>query len=417
MRKIVIIGGGIAGLNAATSAKETDQRAKITVISDEKLDPYRKTSLTKIIGGGSLNDIALFSEGKLRDITILKNSNVIEIDTDDRNVFLMEDGGIKKTIRFNSLIFSTGAITKFPSIDSVNYDSVCALDRYYDALKISKVNGNVTVIGAGFTSLMITDALIKKGIKVNLIIRSRALREIVEPEISRYIQKKMIDHGVNLLVGAIPKSVLRKNGKTYLLTSKGDLETSMIIFCTGVSPNIELAKKTGIKIGDRGIKTDEKMRTSIPYVYAAGDCAEVVDAITKKGAYIPIGSIAAKGGRIAGINAAGGDVTGDFFRIENQEIFGTHIVTMGYTEENAKKQIDGEVKKIKLNGAYVITDSNDKVIGTSCLYTRVASPYISSLFNAIKEEKTSSELSEMFSGFPKKINEIMGKGAFFDGWQ
>jgi len=209
------------------------------------------------------------------------------------------------------------------------------------------------------------------------------------------------------MTGATPEEIVERNGKTYLNTSKGDVESSMIIFSTGVTPNIELAKNAGIKIGRRGIETDEQMRTSLSNVYAAGDCAEVVEAITKKMAYIPLASIAAKGGKIAGMNAAGGEERGDFMRMQNEEIFGINIVTMGYTEDDAREVVDKRAKKMRLNGAYVITDGEDRVIGASCLYTRISSPYINALYDTIKEGKSFAELQNLFGDPSKKIDELM----------
>jgi len=407
MKDIVIIGGGVAGLTAAIAAKDRDDEAKVTVISEEKISSYRRASLPGIIDGTSkFQDITVLS-GELNGITLLKGAKVLNVDVSAGNVAVKEDGGAEKTLTYDSLILSTGANPALPSINGIESKSVCALRTFDDAVRISEAKRNVTVVGAGFIALMIAEALIRRGIKVNLIVRSRILRGIVEPEISEYVERKMIDYGVNVMTGATPEEIVERNGKTYLNTSKGDVESSMIIFSTGVTPNIELAKNAGIKIGRRGIETDEQMRTSLSNVYAAGDCAEVVEAITKKMAYIPLASIAAKGGKIAGMNAAGGEERGDFMRMQNEEIFDINIVTMGYTEDDAREVVDKRAKKMRLNGAYVITDGEDRVIGASCLYTRISSPYINALYDTIKEGKSFAELQNLFGDPSKKIDELM----------
>jgi len=413
LKDIIIIGGGIAGLSAAIFAKGTDGLARVTVISEENDNPYRRSCLPHIIDGTSkFEDLVMFSGDSLSGINFLKDRKVLEVDISSKNITVKKDGEPKKEVTYDSLIFSTGAKNTFPSIYGIKSKSVCALRTFDEAVRISKAGGNVTVVGAGFISLMITEALQRKGVKVIQVVRSRILRAVVEPEISTYIHKKMMGYRVKIIIGAVPEEIIEKNGKTILRTSKGDIESSTIIFSTGVAPDIELAKNAGIEIGLKGIKTDEKMCTSASDVYAAGDCAEVVDAITKKKTYIPLASVAAKGGKIAGINAAGGkEVTGEFLRMQNEMVFGINIVTIGYTEDSARAFVDSGSKKLNLNGAYVVTDSKDRVIGASCLYTKVSSPYINMLYDSMKKERTFTELKDIIPDSSQKIGELMKKGA------
>jgi NADPH-dependent 2,4-dienoyl-CoA reductase/sulfur reductase-like enzyme len=123
-----------------------------------------------------------------------------------------------------------------------------------------------------------------------------------------------------------------------VVTDGGDLEADMVVVAVGARPDVAVAREAGIALGEtRAIATDELMRTSVPDVYAAGDCVETRHLLTGKAVYLPLGTTANKQGRVAGENAAGGNAT--FAGIVGSsavKVFDLEVARTGLSEEQAK---------------------------------------------------------------------------------
>jgi NADPH-dependent 2,4-dienoyl-CoA reductase/sulfur reductase-like enzyme len=156
------------------------------------------------------------------------------------------------------------------------------------------------------------------------------------------------------------------------------------------------------------------MCTTIPEVYAAGDCAETLDLISKKPTYVPIGSIAAQQGRIAGINAAGGSEKSDgFLRVQSDNPFGVEITSIGHGSTMAGELgIKSTVQDIKFPStagiispfssnypirAKVITNQLGKVIGGQTVGARFSAQYSWAIIKAIRERMTLKQLRKQLT--------------------
>ncbi len=415
-RKIVVIGGGVGGLASAAKAIETDPDTKITILSEEKYPPYRRPSLPHVIKGNisSCDQIAIYRRLlRSKMVRLLRETRAYGIASNEGKVKIKNlKTGAKKTLRYDSLIIATGGSAPRPQVSGAKLKNVYAFRTFDDAVnlsKIAKVGGKAVVVGAGFIGLSIAEALAKRGADVTLVVRSRILRRSVEPDFSSDLKKRIEDCGVHVITGGVVERIGGSRKVEYVKVVGKKIKTSAVVFALGVRPSTELADKAGIKIGEHGIHVDNHMRTSDHKVYAAGDCTETLDLITRKYLYFPIGSIAAIQGAIAGENAVGGDAKSKgFIRAQNERVFGIDVVSIGHTLDEAKKygisaslvDLDPPIIKrslwmrkypVKIKA---VVDKGERLIGIQALCRKFSIQYMFAPLWALREGRTLDELRE-----------------------
>jgi NADPH-dependent 2,4-dienoyl-CoA reductase/sulfur reductase-like enzyme len=163
------------------------------------------------------------------------------------------------------------------------------------------------IVGGGYIGMEMCESLRKRNIEVTVIEKMDRVLGNMDTSITAIVEDKLKAEGVKLFKETSVEGFKGKNSQvTAVVTDKGDFEADFVILAIGARPNTQLAKEAGIELGANGaVKVDELLRTNIPDIYAAGDCAEATHLVTGKKVYIPLGTTANKQGRIAGENAAG----------------------------------------------------------------------------------------------------------------
>lgn len=420
IRRIVIVGGGIAGLAAAFAACDVNPNVEIIVLEKETFAPYRKPFLPYVIEGriSRPEEIIMYSSQLLNfmKIKMFKGIEVYKIDTNKRIVKGKYAGG-SKTFNYDALVLATGGYSTIPNVNGVKLRNIFTLRTFDDANIISRVvrkGEKSVVVGAGLVGLLIAKALVKRGVKTTLIVRSRVLRDIIEPDLSLYLQQKLQRiSGLTILTGSTIDKIEGKARVEYVIISNKKIKASNIIFATGTKPSVKLAKEAGIEVGEFGVRVDSYMQTSVPDIYAAGDCAETLDFLTGKKLYVPVGSIAFHQGRIAGINAAGGmEKTSGFLRVQFDEIFGMAIASVGHSSETAKNLgIHAFVEDItptkiitektrtapnNLTKIKAILDHKKRIIGIQAIGYSLATRNFYPLIQAVKKQETIEKIMDVW---------------------
>lgn len=418
-RKIVIVGGNVAGFTAATNAREVNKHAEIVVLSREPYPPYRRSALSSLVATKSskLKDLLMFSQ-RLNELKIrfLQGVEAFDIDTNERVVKAKGiDANCSLSFHYDSLILATGSSSFIPPVEGVERKGVFGFRTFEDALNISRearAGKSAVVIGAGFAGLEVAEALAKRGVKVTIAVRSRTLRQFVEPSLSMYFEEQIKRKGVKVMTGVSPKEIKGNKKVKCVKLDCEEIPADIVVFATGAKPNVALAERIGIELGKTGaIKVDRYMQTSVPKIYAAGDCTETLDALTGKWTYLPVGSVAAKEGAIAGRNAAGDRMkTMGFVRAQMDVVFGEGIVSIGHGSESAR-ELGVEVNIIDLSSmqhrfpflheypakVIVTANSEGQMMGAQVVSSRFAPLYAFTLFSAFQRRVTLRE--------------------FLDGWQ
>jgi NADPH-dependent 2,4-dienoyl-CoA reductase/sulfur reductase-like enzyme len=193
-------------------------------------------------------------------------------------------------------------------------ESGLALQRFLDGHKPHRA----VVVGGGYIGVEMAETFRRLGLSVTMIVRSgKVLRSTLDDDLRDLVHAELARQGVEV-VHSTPVAFEGRGQVEVVVTEDGQLPCDVALLGVGTQPNAELARAAGVILGATGaIATDSTMRTNLPDVYAAGDCAEALHLVTGKPAYIPLGSTANKQGRVAGTNAAGG-----------QEVFGGIVGTM-----------------------------------------------------------------------------------------
>lgn len=300
-RKYLILGGGIAGLEAAKAIRKRDKTGSITMISEEHHVPYNRPLLTKSLLS-ELTEKQLYVEPRSwfeeNNINIVLGATVTSIDASAKTVSVREGSGSFDLI-YDKLIYALGAHSFMLPFKGAETNNVFAIRTIEDVEGIQSLIPNVkeaVVIGGGVLGLETAWSLLRGKIKVSVVEHMPKIMERqLTPEASDMLQATAEDAGARVYTSS-DVAEITIDGVT--LTDGTHIPAQLIIVSIGVRSNLDQAKNAGIEIG-RCIKVNEKMETNLPDVYAAGDCAEF------NGVNYALWSQSVEQGKTAGANAAG----------------------------------------------------------------------------------------------------------------
>lgn len=281
-----------------------------------------------------------------RNIEVFLHHEVVRIITERKIVLVKDVKADKETEYFyTKLLIATGARPSVPPIKGVDLKGIFTLRHIEDGIAIKEFirknsPGKALIIGAGSVGMEMAEAFTEAGIKVTVVEKMSHIMGTMDDEISSIIERELESNNVELLKS---KSIVEFAGDgsfvTRAILDDGEvIDTDIVLIGTGLKPNTEIAQVGGIKLGQNGaVEVNRHMETSIPNVYAAGDCAETYNIILKKNVYLPLGTTANKQGRVAGENLAGGDLTfAGVLGSSVVKIFGMEAGRTGITEREAK---------------------------------------------------------------------------------
>jgi NADPH-dependent 2,4-dienoyl-CoA reductase/sulfur reductase-like enzyme len=382
-KKILVIGGVAAGTSAASKAKRIDPDADVKIIQDERVVSYGACGIPYVIEG-IVSDFQELIE-RLADIfkkeyqiDVITNTRAQRIDRDKKEVYTIDLQNRVETIyEYDSLVIATGARAIIPNIkgvDQTNGDDIFLIRNYEDGLKIydskkAKNASTCVVVGAGLVGLEMIEAFTKRKARRKMDITvvemsDHVLPTMLDKNMAKIVQRELESNGVKVITGEqveeiVGNSISRDdNVKTIKTNTNRQIDTDFILLGTGVRPNSEIAKDTGIELGyANAIKVNDYMRTNIPDIFSAGDCATARSYITNENMYIPLGTTANRQGRVAGENAAGGDAR--FRGIAGSaitKVFDLYIGKTGLTKQEALNYgfdpIEEEIESVTRAGYY-----------------------------------------------------------------
>ena len=277
MTHVVVIGAGQAGSSLVAKLRNDGFEGQVTLIGEEPVPPYQRPPLSKkyLLGEMELERLFLRPESFYGDngITMRLSENVSAIDTAAKTVTA---GG--ETLNYDELVLTTGsAPRRLPAAIGGALDGVFVVRdlKDVDSMAPEFTEGKrVLIVGGGYIGLEAAAVAASRGLNVTLVeMADRILQRVAAPETSDYFRSLHTGHGVNIVEG-VGLDHLTGEGRVTgaKLTDGSELELDFVIVGVGITPASDLAEAAGIEL-DNGIKTDAQGRTSVPNVWAAGDCA------------------------------------------------------------------------------------------------------------------------------------------------
>ncbi|MFZ5644048.1 MAG: FAD-dependent oxidoreductase [Bacillota bacterium] len=322
--RIVIIGGVAAGPKTAARARRLAPNADITIIEKDKYISYAGCGMPFYVGGSVREFGHLFetSYGVARNeayfqrekgVKVLTGNEACEIDRDKKEVLVKNlSSGELSRIPYDKLVIATGARPFVPPLEGVELNGVFRLNNPEDAKMIKEnIEGvdEAVVIGAGLIGMEAAEALREKNIFVTVVeLKEQILPAMLDSDMAAIMALRLEEQGIEFRLG---QKVLKleddgQGRVAAVVTGDERLDAQMVIMAVGVRPNVELAAKAGLRIGEAGaIEVNQHMQTSDPDIYAVGDCVENTHIVSGKKIYAPMATYANRQGRIAGDNVTG----------------------------------------------------------------------------------------------------------------
>lgn len=428
-RKIIIIGAHAAGLDAASAARKTDRTAEITLITKENKTAYSRCGLPFVLGRhiSSFNDLVVFPESfyKMMKLNLLTETTVTNINTKAKTVEMQDKGGKKGSLSYDSLIITTGAYPFVPPIKGREKKGVFVVRTIEDGEKIDKAveaAKSAVIIGAGLIGLEVAVACVERGLKTTVVeFLPYVLPVLLDRGMADRVQAILEEKGMRIVVGKGAEEILGTDKVTGVLVMGEEIPADLVIIATGVRANVELGSNAGIELGEKkGIKTNMRMETNIKDVYAAGDCAETINLITRRPTMSQLGTTAVKQAKVAGTNAAGGYTTfsgamGSWVT----RLFDTEIGGTGLTEfiagkaglETVSATIASKTRADYFPGALPIRikliaeKETGRVIGAQIIGGEEVTQRINALSFVIQNEMTVGELAKAETAYAPPVCE------------
>jgi 3-phenylpropionate/trans-cinnamate dioxygenase ferredoxin reductase subunit len=337
---MVIIGAGECGARAAMALREQGYASPVTLIGAEKHLPYERPPLSKhaMIGDNDPLPTTIVTEAALRErgISFLDSAEAASIDRDTRTVRLA-DG---RTLSYDKLLLATGSSPRRLPAEGDGGRCV-TLRSFEDALAIrSHLRGKarVAIIGGGFIGLEIAASARLLGCDVTVIeAQDRILMRGVPADVADKVHAEHVERGVRLLCGTgILKIEDRADAVRIILASNETIEADLCVVGIGAIPNTALAQSAGLAI-ENGIAVDDRLQTSDPHIFAAGDCCSFPLAIyDSRRVRLEAWRNAQEQGALAASNMLGNDASHDFVPWFWSDQYDLGLQIAGLSDEGVK---------------------------------------------------------------------------------
>jgi 3-phenylpropionate/trans-cinnamate dioxygenase ferredoxin reductase subunit len=279
VKSVVIVGGGLAGANAAFALRERGFEGSVTVVGDERELPYERPPMSKeylraekTLAQTYVKPADQYAEN---DITLLSGKRVVEIRPTDRTVILND----RSSVAFDALVLATGSAPRpldVPGADLVGVHYLRdAADA--DALRAAASTAkSIAVIGGGWIGTEVAASLRQMGHAVTLIaLPPQPLEHVLGSEVAAIYRRLHEEKGTRVVVGRVARLTGNGDGRVtgVVLADGTTVAADVVIAGVGAEPRVDLARAAGLKLRDGGVEVNEYLESSVPGIYAIGDIA------------------------------------------------------------------------------------------------------------------------------------------------
>ncbi|MBI5501287.1 MAG: FAD-dependent oxidoreductase [Deltaproteobacteria bacterium] len=319
--RIVVIGGVAAGMSAASQAKRRAPSADVVVFERGGWISYASCGIpyNLIDPARTLDDLVVLQAEearKDRGIDVRVRHEVLAIRPDRKVVEVRDlDQCAVREEPYDRLIVATGAAPVRPPLPGIDLPGVFVLRTLPEGAVLKRHLAEsgpreAAILGGGYIGMEMAEALRRRGLAVTILERAEQILAGYHDEIARTALEELRRNEVRVQTGVSVAGIAQGTTPRLLVvqTDQGAVAADLVLVATGIRPDVALARAAGLKLGPSGaIAVDDRQRTNVPHVFAAGDCAEATHRVSGLPVWVPLGTTANKQGKIAGANAAGAD--------------------------------------------------------------------------------------------------------------
>ena len=346
-KRYLIVGNGAAAVGCIEGIRSIDKAGTITVVSKEAHHVYSRPLISYYLEGKTDLERMKYRPDPFyidNGCEVLYGEVAASVDPAKKSVKL-ESG---RTIPYDKLCIAAGSRPFVPPVlglDTVkNKFSFMTLDDALDLEKALTTDARVLIVGAGLIGLKCAEGIYERVKQITVCdLADRVLSSILDAETAGLVEAQLEQKGIEFVLG---DSAAEFRGNKAVMKSGREVEFDLLVMAVGVRANIGLVKDAGGDV-NRGIIVDEMLRTSLPDIYAAGDCAEGFDSSLGSKRVLAIMPNAYMQGHSAGVNMAGGSEPFDKgIPMNSIGFFGYHIMTAGtYEGDMITSAAEGTVKR------------------------------------------------------------------------
>ncbi len=346
MKTIIVIGGLSAGPSAAAKARRTDENARILLFEKTAHVSYATCGIPYAFSGKIKERDKLmvvkpeFLEKRF-NIEMHLREEVIDINPDNHTITTPT-----ATYSYDKLIMATGARSFVPPIGNLdkaeNWANCRTIEDYDKMIEdgILSIAKNITILGGGLVGVEVAENLMKAGKNVTIVELAPHILPMWDDKFGYFAETILKENGINIIANTSAKEVALSGDKIRAvnLVDGQAIPTDYLIVGIGARPNTELLVSKGADhLRNGALKVNEKMETNLPDIYAAGDCASIMNLQTGDHDFFPLGTHSNKGGRAAGANAAGGNETfKGAYKTAIVKVFGYTLARTGFNSKSLK---------------------------------------------------------------------------------
>ncbi|MHC0038013.1 nitrite reductase large subunit NirB [Pseudoneobacillus sp. C159] len=360
-KKLVMIGNGMAGVRTIEEIlKLAPDVFQMTIFGNEPHPNYNRIQLSYVLQGEKtlqdiiMNDWSWYEENK---ITLYTNEAVISIDS--RNKLVTSETG--RIVEYDELIIATGSSSFILPVPGATKQGVIGFRDIHDCemmIQASRQYKKAVVIGGGLLGLEAAKGLLNLGMEVDVVhLMPYLMERQLDAESAKMLKNQLEAEGMNFLLEKQTAEILGDDFVTGIRFEDGtEIRTDLVVMAVGIRPNIKLAKDNGIYV-NRAIVVDDYLETSVPHVYAVGECAEHRE--------VTYGMVAPlyEQGRVLAAHLTGsptkpyqGSVTGTQLKVSGVDLFSAGEIHDDSTTKAIKvhNEFDGIYKKILIRDQRIV---------------------------------------------------------------
>ncbi|MGL5955935.1 MAG: CoA-disulfide reductase [Brevinema sp.] len=304
----LIIGGNATGMSTASRLRKNKPSDEIVVIEKGDLVSFGACGLPYFVGDEFNNAEEMIARPleafQKSNINVLLHHEALHLNSDQKFVQVKNTKtGQITDFPYDKLVISSGATPIVPKLEGIDLKGIFTLTKMADGIAFKEALRNakkVVIVGAGFIGIEVAEAIKDKSVTI-IEQKSRVLSNGFDPEMTKHLEQVLQDEGVRLCLNETVQSFKGTDTIQQVITDKGSYNADLVLLSVGFTPATQWCKDERLEMFPNGaLIIDASCKTTLPDVYAGGDCATILHAVSQKACYIPLATGANKLGRLLG---------------------------------------------------------------------------------------------------------------------